>query len=246
MSSNIAAVILAAGRGTRMGSAKPKVLHEIGGVTMLERITGACGAAGAGRVIVVVGNNEDQIRRVTGDRVEYARQEQPLGSGDALKSALPQLAGFRGDLLVLIGDAPLITPQILSALIDKRRREKLGCVILTAVFDPIPPYGRVIRDDRGRVTEIIEEIDCTETQRLISEVHTSQYCLDAERVLPLVAEIPQNEKKGEYFLPHIVGLCHRRGFGAGTLSAPDPDITMGVNTPEELEKVRAWLAAQDR
>ncbi len=237
----LAAVILAAGKGTRMRSDRPKVLHELEGKPLIGHIIDACRDAGATRLVVVVGEAEDEIRAILGDDVTYARQEQQLGTGDALKSARPALAGFSGDLLVLVGDAPLIRAPILRKLVSLRNKRNHGAVVLTAIFDSIPPYGRIVRDEDGAVLRIVEEVDCTPEQKQIAEVLTGPYCFDATIALPLLNQIKMNPHKHEYFLPDMAEILHGAGLGISTLLAEDPRITLGINTPEDLALARQWF-----
>jgi len=237
----VAAVILAAGKGTRMRSDRPKVLHELEGQPLIGHILGACREAGATRLVVVVGESEPELRVALGDSVTYVRQHQQLGTGDALKAAVPALAGFAGDLLVLVGDAPLIRAAVLRQLLALRNTRNHAAVVLTAVFDTIPPYGRIVRGKKGSVVRIVEEIDCTPEQKQIAEVLTGPYCFDAATVLPLLDRIKMNPQKGEYFLPDMAEILHRAGFGVSSLHAQDPRITLGINTPEDLALARQWF-----
>jgi len=236
-----AAVILAGGRGTRMGGAVPKVLVELAGLPLLLHVLGACRAAGVARCVVVAGEHETRIRRAVGEGIVVVRQPRPRGTGDALRTARAALAGFEGDLLVLVGDAPLVSPELLVALRADRRRRGDAATLATARFPTTPPYGRVVRGAGGEVLRVVDEASASPEERAIEEVSTYPFCLDAARALPLLDELAADPATGEVLLPDLVGRLVAHGERVSALEVADPWQTLGVNTPEDLVRAEAIL-----
>src|SRR5579871_370292 len=169
----LACVIMAAGRGTRMKSQTPKLLHEACGRPILEWVLAAVAELGPARTVVVVSPGSDEVRAMLPEGVEAAVQEQPLGTGDAARSARPALAGFEGDVLVVNGDHPLTDPQSLRDLVDERRGAGAGAAVLTftRTEEIGSDFGRIVRDDQGRVARIVELRDASPQERAITEVN---------------------------------------------------------------------------
>ena len=240
----VAAVILAAGKGTRMKSALSKLVHDVMGKPIVRYVADACRDAGVERIVAVLGHDAVHVRAALGAGVEYAIQEPQLGTGHALMAAEPALRNFTGDLFVLVGDAPFITADILRNLLQKHRQGKQAATFLTAVFEKVPPYGRIVRGDDGHVHAIVEEVDCTEEQKKINEVNSSHYCFRAEVVLPLLKEIPRNPNKGEYFLTDIVEILYRHGYFVETHPAEDARVLKGINSRRDLVEAIALMREQ--
>lgn len=235
------AVILAAGRGTRMKSTLPKVLHPLLGKPMVEYVIDACRAIGVDTIYLLVGYGAEQVMKVLGPGLVYVVQEPQLGTGHALMQTIPLLANFRGDLLVLVGDSPLITPALLRRLWHAHQLSGAAATFLTAVFEEPPPYGRVLRDEQGRVVRIIEEADATPEVAQLKEVITSQYCFRAEIVLPLLARIDNRNAKQEYYLTDIIGILHAEGHKLEAVPVVDTSFVWAVNTQEELAQAERLL-----
>ncbi len=175
------AVILAAGKGTRMKSSLPKVLHGVGGKPMLRHVMEAAQAAGASRTVVVVGFGGEAVQAAMGTAAEYVVQSEQLGTGHALLQTRPALADFAGTVLLLCGDTPLLSAGTLKALFSAHRNSGAAATVLTAVPADASGYGRILRDTAGRVTGIVEQKDATAEQRLIGEINTGIYCLSPAR-----------------------------------------------------------------
>ncbi|MBN2416239.1 NTP transferase domain-containing protein [bacterium] len=242
----VMAVILAAGKGTRMKSDKAKVLHTILGKPLVGYVIDACRKGGVDRIMLVIGHQADLVRSVIGDGVEYALQERQLGTGHALLTAAETAGAYSGDVLVLVGDAPFLTGEILARLIERHRDTNAAATMMTAVIDPPPAYGRIIRDNRGRVVRIVEDRDATEAEKRITEVNTSHYCFDADRVFPLLSALSTDNDQGEYYLTDIIELLTARGQLIETLTVDDPDVLKGINTVAELKAAEDLLRRRRR
>ena len=242
MAEKIKAVVLAAGKSTRMRSERSKVLHPILGREIIRYLLDSLAGCGLAPedVIVVVGDNRGEVEAALGGGYRYARQEEPLGTAHALRSAAPLLAGHRGGLLVLVGDNPYITAGELRRLIDRHREGRAACTLISAVFaGEVPPFGRIVRGADGLVERIVEERDATPEERLIREVNASIYLLDAPAALPLLARIGNDNAKREYYLTDIVALIRGQGGRVEALAAADPDVAIGINDRLDLQRAQA-------
>jgi bifunctional UDP-N-acetylglucosamine pyrophosphorylase/glucosamine-1-phosphate N-acetyltransferase len=231
-------VVLAAGKGTRMRSDLPKVLHKVNGVPMLTHVLRAAASLGPASVVVVLGHKAETVRTTyaSDPSVRFVVQEQQLGTGHALLQALPQLAGATGDLLLLYGDVPLLTAATLSALLARHRETGAAATVLTAKVDQPYGYGRIVRQD-GAIARIVEERDATAAERAIKEINAGIYALALEPLGPAVGSLAPQNAQGEYYLPDLVGIYRRRGLGVSTLTLPSADEIRGVNSRRELAEV---------
>lgn len=238
------AVILAAGKGTRMKSDLPKVLHPLLGKPMVSYVIEACKKAGSTKTILVIGHGAEKVRETFGDSYEYAEQTEQLGTGHALMMAKPNLENVKGDLLVLAGDTPFLTGEILQALIDKQKETGAAATMLTAIMDPAGAYGRIVRDSQGNVSSIVEARDCTPDQLEITEVNTSHYCFDAEKVLPLLDQLSTDNDQGEYYLTDVIHLLVAQNEKIETITSDDPNVLMGINNRLHLAEANEILRKQ--
>jgi bifunctional UDP-N-acetylglucosamine pyrophosphorylase/glucosamine-1-phosphate N-acetyltransferase len=238
MANKIKAVVLAAGKSTRMNSGISKVLHRILGREIIHYLLDSLGESGLGAedIVVVVGENHAEIAASVGPRASYAIQRHQLGTAHALLCAREWLAGHDGELLVLVGDNPYVTADALGKLIASHRQSRAQCTLVSAVFpgDP-PPYGRIIRDGRGEVSGVVEEKDATPEQRRIREVNASIYLFDHRVVYPLLERIDNRNAKNEYYLTDIVAILRGEGFGVQAVPADDCDIAIGINDRCDLQ-----------
>ncbi len=243
---SVAAIVLAGGEGTRMKSSLNKLLHKVLGKEVIRFPVEAAKAAGAQRIVVVAGpHNIQQLRELLGDEVEFALQPKPLGTADATKAAAEKLRDFDGYVFVVVGDSPYINEKILNQLLDFHLKEGNAVSLISSVFDNPPPYGRVIKDSRGWVERVVEEIDATEEELAIKEVNSSYYCLSWQKVLPLLYKIKINPKKGEYYLTDIVELAYREGLKTGALRIDNPLLTKGVNTRADLSEAADYYSRKN-
>jgi bifunctional UDP-N-acetylglucosamine pyrophosphorylase / glucosamine-1-phosphate N-acetyltransferase len=235
--SNPAAVVLAGGLGTRMRSKTPKHFHPLLGRRMVDWVVEAARSIAADPVVVVT--SPDGADRFDG--IEVAVQAEPLGTGDALASARSALNGIGGDLLVLSGDTPTLSPELLQALLETHRREDAAATVLS--FRPADPreYGRVIRDDGGSVQAIVEAADASPEQLAVDEVNSSIYVFDAGRMWPALEQLDPSNRQGELYLTDAVRHLVENGERVAAYVAPDPIEAEGVNTRAELAEAAAAL-----
>jgi bifunctional UDP-N-acetylglucosamine pyrophosphorylase/glucosamine-1-phosphate N-acetyltransferase len=232
-----AAVILAAGKSTRMRSRLPKPLHPVCGLPLARHIVEACRGAGVSRIVVIVGHEADAVRAGLGDDVEYAVQEQQRGSGDAARAAEPLLGNFNGTVLVLAGDVPLLRAQTLSRLLDHHHAAGAKATLLTAVLEDPTGYGRIVRQEDGSVARIVEHKDATPEERAIKEWNPSIYCFDGPGLWERLARVRPNNAQGEYYLTDVIGLLSGEGARVEAISTDDPSEVLGVNNRVELAEV---------
>lgn len=238
MADKIKAVVLAAGRSTRMKSELSKVLHPILGREIIRYLLDSLAACGVAEqdIVIVAGDNRAEIERVLGGRFVFAEQKEQLGTAHALLCAAAALAGHRGDLLVLVGDNPYVTAAELRKLIAAHRGSGAQCTFISAVFPQAPPpYGRVVRDHRGRVEAIVEEKDASPEQRRIREVNAAIYLFNHQSVFPLLARIGNRNAKGEYYLTDIIEILQRENLKVEAVQADDCDIAIGINDRRDLQ-----------
>ena len=248
MNSGIAAVVLAAGKGTRMKSALPKVLHPICGKPMLTYPLDAASEAGIRQLSVVVGHQAEQVKEAFAERqISWVEQTEQLGTGHALMCAAESLVGFSGTLLLLCGDVPLLQADILKQVIQYHKHEKATVTVLTAEMQDPTGYGRIIRNQE-QVLGIIEEKDATEEQRRITEINTGTYLFDAEFVFSALKGLKTDNAQGEYYLTDVVAAAVAAGKKTRGVTIPDATQMMGINDRRQLaeaEAVMRWHVNSD-
>ena len=236
------ALILAAGRGTRMNSHKTKMLHNILDRTMIEYVVAALDLDDIERIGLIVGeHNLADIQAVLGRRVDYILQSNPLGTGHAVRCAETWLKGFEGKCVVVVGDAPLLDKLTVSRLLSEFDRDNYAVVLLSAIFDSPPPYGRVVRDSAGAVIKLVEEKDADSEEKKICEVSTSHYCFDTKSLFSALHQITNQNAQGEYYLPDVIEIFIRKGLKVGAFPVSDPMVTFGVNTMDDLDRVEKLM-----
>ncbi|MCU1604210.1 MAG: glmU, partial [Modestobacter sp.] len=239
-----AVVVLAAGQGTRMRSRTPKVLHELGGRTMLGHVLAAAAPLGATQTAVVVGSGREQVAGHLAEVAPHALpvvQEEQRGSGHAAAVALDALSEVDGPVLIVNGDAPLLTTATLVALVEAHRSAGDVLTVLTAeVPDPIG-LGRIVRDAGGAVRAIVEERDADDTQRAIAEVNAGVYVGNARAVREALTRVGAANQQGEQYLTDVLGLLVTDGVQVGGHRAADPADTLGCNDQRELAARRRTL-----
>ncbi len=238
------AVVLAAGRSKRMKSARSKVVTPILGKPVLMHLLDALAGAGiaAEDTILIVSPDHDDIKRIVRRPVLYAVQDPPLGTAHALKSAMPLLTGFNGQLLVTVGDNPYIQAEDFRDLIQAHRALPVACTLLSAIFPFAPPaYGRLIRNASGDVARIVEELDASPQEKEVREVNASIYLFDYLQLVARIDQIGNANKKGEYYLTDIISILNGERQRVRAVVARDYRVSIGVNTKWELAEAIAYL-----
>ena len=235
------AVILAAGKGTRMKSALPKVLHAVGGQSMLRHVMTAAEQAGAKRTIVVVGFGGDQVQAEIGAAAEYVLQAEQLGTGHAMMQAQPALAGYTGTVLLLCGDTPLLTGNTLQQLVAAHQQSGAAATVLTAMPADATGYGRILRDKSGQVLGIVEQKDATPEQKQIGEINTGIYCFEAAPLFAALAGLTCNNAQQEYYLTDVLAILAQAGQRVGAVEVADFQETLGINSRLQLAEAEKIL-----
>jgi bifunctional UDP-N-acetylglucosamine pyrophosphorylase/glucosamine-1-phosphate N-acetyltransferase len=236
MNENLTVVILAAGLGTRMRSARAKVLHEAGGDTLLNQvIQAALHVTTADRIIAVVGHQADQVRAsVTTPGVRFAEQTEQRGTGHAVRCAREVVASTSGDILILNGDGPLLRASTLQALVDLYRSKNIGGAIVTTLLRDPTGYGRILRNADGNVASIVEQKSCSAEQLAIAEVNPGLYCFNAGLFWKHIEEVRPDNPANEYYLTDMVEILRRHGHAVAPLLVADETELLGINTRVEL------------
>src|SRR5437868_12770182 len=230
MADDLAAVVMAGGLGTRMKSATPKHLHPLLGRRMVDWVIAAARDAGVTRVVVVA--SPDSAGSYDG--LEVAVQEQALGTGDAVRAARPALEGSGGDVVVLNGDVPALTPETVLALVDAHRRAGAAATVLS--FEPadVRAYGRIVRDGDGRLARIVEAADASGEELAMREVHSGIYVFKGATLWPVLDRLQPHNAQGELYVTDTLGLLVGDGESVAVHTARDPFEVEGINTRAEL------------
>ncbi|CAN5562481.1 bifunctional UDP-N-acetylglucosamine diphosphorylase/glucosamine-1-phosphate N-acetyltransferase GlmU [soil metagenome] len=236
-------VILAAGKGTRMKSGLPKVLHRAAGLPLLEHVLRAAATLEPASTVLVLGHQADLVKRAVGKRpgLAFASQEQQLGTGHALLQAEAALQGASGTVVLLSGDVPLLRPATLRALVERHRAAGAAATVLTADVAAPDGYGRIVRDDAGFISAIVEHRDATASERAIREINSGIYAFDLGPLFGALREIGSSNAQGEYYLPDLVTIFRARGLVVEVLKLKDSREIVGVNSRTELAEVSMIL-----
>jgi bifunctional UDP-N-acetylglucosamine pyrophosphorylase/glucosamine-1-phosphate N-acetyltransferase len=237
MANPLAAVVMAGGLGTRMKSATPKHLHPLLGRRMVDWVVRAAQDAGVDRVVVVA--SPDAADSYAG--VDVAVQETPLGTGDAVRCAREALAGFAGDVLVLNGDVPALTPDLIRALVETHRGENAAATVLAFEPDDTRSYGRIVRDASGSLSRIVEAADASPEELALREVNSGIYAFRAESLWPVLDRLEPHNAQGELYVTDTLGLLGADGETVAVHTAPVAWEVEGINTRVELAFVASKL-----
>jgi len=237
---NTVAIILAAGEGKRMKSEYSKVIHKVGGKPIVERVCNSVKNAGIDKCVLVVGHKREQVMEVVGDRAVYAIQEEQLGTGHAVMQAVPYI-NDADRVVILCGDAPLITDETIKAALNIHEEKKLSATIFTAEFDNPAGYGRIVRDNKSNVVAIVEDKDASETEKLIKEVNSSMYCFDKEALCNALDKLDNNNAQKEYYLTDVIKIMINEGKKVDTYIVPDKNEIMGINNRIQLNEAETIL-----
>ena len=241
MENDVIAIVMAAGKGTRMKSKNSKLVQKIYGKEIVKRAVDNAKKAGVNNIVAVVGYKKEEVMQVLGEEVTYAYQEEMLGTGHAVMQAASYLEGKRGKVLILNGDVPLIRPETLNRLVNKSIENKEYATLLTAIYDNPQGYGRIVRDEGGNIEAIVEEKDTTEAQKAIQEINAGIYCFDIEELLKALKEIKPNNAQGEYYLTDVIEIMNAKGLRTGAVIVEDNTEILGVNDRVQLEMLTKVL-----
>jgi bifunctional UDP-N-acetylglucosamine pyrophosphorylase / glucosamine-1-phosphate N-acetyltransferase len=239
---DIHVVVLAAGKGTRMKSALPKVLHPAAGLALIDHVLRAANALSPASVIVIVGHQAEQLKDTLAERLglSFATQEPQLGTGHALLQAEPLLRGAQGTLLLLSGDVPLLRAETVAALVRRHEERSAAATVLTAIVPAPDGYGRIVREG-GEIAAIVEHRDASRADREIREINSGVYAFDIAPLFSALREIGSSNAQGEYYLPDLVKIYRSRGLTVETVTLEDPREILGVNSRKELADVATIL-----
>ena len=238
---SLSAVVLAAGEGKRLKTARAKVLHEAGGVALIDHVLAALEPLRPHRTVIVVGHLREQVEEHLATRgVVFAVQDPPRGTGDAVRRALPLLPDT-GEVLVLSGDVPLVTPETLTALVELRRSRDAAGALVTAVVGDAGSYGRVLRSATGDVAAIVEAKDAGEDRRAIREVNAGTYVFELAALRPALAELKPDNAQGEYYLTDAVASITAHRLRVVGLALAEVSEMAGVNSRADLADVHRLL-----
>lgn len=238
------AIILAAGKGTRMKSKLYKVLHPVCGKPMVEHIMNRVTETAPNEIITIVGHGAELVKKQLGDRSEYALQAEQLGTGHAVLQAEPFLKGKKGTTLVISGDTPLLTSETLNNLFEYHQGKNASATILTAKADDPTGYGRIVRDHVGIVEKIVEQKDATLEEARIQEINTGTYCFDNELLFDALSQLDTDNAQGEYYLTDIIEILKKAGKNVAAYLTEDFDESLGVNDRVALSKANELMRAR--
>ena len=236
-----AIIILAAGEGRRMKSSTPKMLHTVGGRSMLGHVLDAAASLRPGQLIVVVGQRRDlvapHVAEVNPDAI-VAVQHRQLGTGNAVRAALEAVGQIHGVIVVTLSDTPLLRGETLAALVAAHHAQGNAVTVLSAQVPDPTGYGRIVLDGRGQLTEIVEETDASPEQRAIDEINSGVFAFDGDLLADAIKRVAMDNVKGEEYLTDVVAILRADGHRAGAVRAADATEVLGVNDPVQLATVR--------
>lgn len=236
------AIILAAGKGTRMKTDLPKCAYPINGTPMVEYIVKSCKKSGIDKILVVVGYKREYIKSVLNGTVEYVLQEEQLGTANAVMCTKPSLENKEGLCLIFPGDMPLINDKIITKLINYHQQQQNDLTIVTTMLDTPDGYGRIYRE-QGKIKKIVEAADATPEILEIREVNSGLYCVDMKLLFEALMKVNNNNKKNEYYLTDVVEIL-ANDYNVDTFVVEDSKCLLGINDLNSAKKVEEILKYQ--
>lgn len=240
---NVAIIILAAGLGTRMKSNKAKVLHELNGRAMILYVVDTAVKAVGNNVVIVVGHQADKVQQIVGTRGDlfFAYQAEQLGTGHAALCTLPQVPAECGEVVILCGDVPLLQATTIDRLISDHRRSQHDVTVLAVDLPDPTGYGRIVRDDMGRICGIVEEADATAEQKKVRTINTGIYCVKKDFLRTALQNIDTNNAQGALYLTDIVKIGYQSQKSIGVVTGENLEEFTGINTIDQLQKTENLL-----
>lgn len=241
MKDRVAVIILAAGRSTRMKSDVPKALHPVCGRPMLGYVLDLVSDLRIKNSITVLGHKYEDVMKILSPGMKSVRQKKLLGTADAVREAMPLLGGFRGTVLVLYGDIPLLKKETVNKLLERHMKSKADATLLTARVDKPAGYGRILRDKYASISGIIEEKDADDFQKDIQEINTGIICFDKMKLLAALKSVRPNNRKREYYLTDTVGIFYKTGSIIESVAIEDVNEALGINSRVDLARANSIM-----
>ena len=239
---DLSVVILAAGKGTRMQSSLAKVLIPLAGHPLLHYVLESSSKLNPVRTLVVVGHQADQVQQAFADReVEFVIQHQQLGTGHAAKQAKEKLEKFKGLILVLCGDMPLIRPNTLLKMVSEHRASDAKCTVLTLKNDGCYDFGRIICNEKGLISKIVEFKDASDAEKKVDEFNSGVYCFDSDLFFKALEHIDSNNAQKEYYLTDTIEYLVRKRYFVQTTQTQDANEILGINSPDDLNRAERLM-----
>jgi len=239
---DIAVIILAAGKGTRMKSSLAKVLLPLAGHPLLHYTLDLSSKLNPVQTIVVVGHQADQVQQAFADRgVEFVLQHEQLGTGHAAKQAKEKLENFKGLVLVLCGDMPLIRPDTLLEMVAGHRASGAKCTVLTLKSDGLHDFGRIIRDEKGLILKIVEFKDASDVEKKVDEFNSGVYCFDSGLFFKALEHVDSNNAQNEYYLTDTIEYLVRKRYPVQATQTQNANEILGINSPDDLNRAERLL-----
>jgi len=235
------AIVLAAGKGTRMKSKLYKVLHPVCGKPMVQHVIDHVKNLGIDKIVTIVGHGAELVKEQLGNESEFALQAEQLGTAHAVIQAAPLLKDLKGTTLVICGDTPLISSETIAALFKEHERLGAKATILTARLEDSTGYGRIVRSENGSVLKIVEHKDATEEERSIKEINTGTYCFDNQALFDALSKVNNDNVQGEYYLPDVIEILKQNDEIVAAYQTGDFDETLGVNDRYALSQAEEHM-----
>jgi UDP-N-acetylglucosamine diphosphorylase/glucosamine-1-phosphate N-acetyltransferase len=239
-------LILAAGKGTRMRSDLPKVIHRIEGKELVRYVIEQAVQAGSKEIWLIIGHKGEMVRAATeGLGVNYVEQREQLGTGHAVMQADGVLKNKSGNVLILCGDVPLLRPETLSAFVGEHNSSGSAATVMTTEFDDPTGYGRIVRDGQGSLLRIVEQKDASEEEKLIREINSGVYIIDKNELFASLEHISSDNASGEYYLTDVIGILKGQGKKVSAYMIDDNNEIRGINTLEQLETAASIIRSRN-
>lgn len=240
--SNVTAILLAAGKGSRMRSDRAKVLHELGGKPLVRHVIDSCIAASINDIVVVVGHDHTSVAGALDSYVvRFAHQTEQKGTGHAVTVAVT--IGLHETVIVLCGDSPFVGSDLLNELIRTHQEQRNACTVIAAALPDPTGYGRLVTDGAGKLQKIVEQKDATQQEQGITLVNSGAYAFDRDCLLQALQTLRPTNAQGEYYLTDVIAALTAGNRSVGLLATKDPRAVIGINTPEQLAEAERLLRA---